>query len=464
MVFIIVFSAVALAATLALCLPLLTGVSTLPERGQFDRAVYRDQLKELERDVARGVLSGGEAETTRLEIQRRLLAADSGPSARAMRFGRSPGLAAVVGVLMLCGAVALYLQIGAPFLPDAPFASRAKQEAPSADAGPEHLDMRAAAVRLEQKLKQDPNNAEGWVLYARTESMLGDWEKAGDAYHHAIDLGDTTPNVYAGLGEMLVLSMGGIVAPAAHGAFEKTLAADPKNEVARYYLALADAQAGEEKRAIDAWVSLAADLPDDSPMREQIANGIQQAAKAGGVTAPPIPKGVAEPPPAVAAPGAPTQDQMAAAAQMTPAQRTEMIRGMVAQLAVKLQAQPDDLDGWMRLGRAYAVLGDLNKAGDAYEHAVKLKPGDLDIRLQAVGMLLGGLKPSDPLPLAAVSMLQEVQAISPDQPEALWYLGIVAARQGHPDVARADWTKLLAKMPPNGDDAKLVKDALAALK
>jgi cytochrome c-type biogenesis protein CcmH len=464
MLFIIVFAAVALAATLALCLPLLTGVSALPERGQFDRAVYRDQLKELERDVARGVLSGAEAETTRLEIQRRLLGADGGSSARTMRFGRSPGLAAVVGGLVLCGAVVLYLQLGAPFLPDAPYASRAKPGAPSADAGPGHLDMRAAAARLEQKLKQDPNNAADWVLYARTESMLGDWEKAGDAYHHAIDLGDTTADVYAGLGEMLVLSMGGIVTPAAHDAFEKTLAADPKNEVARYYLALADAQAGEEKRAIDAWVSLAADLPEDSPIREQIANGIQQAAKEGGVTAPPMPKGVAEPPSAVAAAGGPTQDQMAAAAQMTPAQRAEMIRGMVAQLAAKLQARPDDPDGWMQLGRAYAVLGDLNKAGDAYEHAAKLKPGDLDIRLQAVGMLLGGLKPSDPLPPAAVSLLQEVQAISPDQPEALWYLGIVAAREGHPDVARADWTRLLAKMPPNGDYTKLVKDALAALK
>ena len=463
MVFVMVFAAVAFAAILAMSWPLLTGVSALPERGQFDRAVYRDQLKELERDVARGVLSGSEAETTRLEIQRRLLAVDSGSSGRTLRFGRSPGLAAVLGVLVLCAAVALYLQIGAPFLPDAPFASRQTQAA-APDGGAKHLDMRDAAAKLAQKLKANPNNSEGWVLYARTESMLGDWDKAGDAYHHAIDLGATSSNVYAGLGEMLVLSMGGIVAPAAHDAFEKTLAADPKNEVARYYLALADAQAGEEKRAIDGWVSLAADLPDNSPMREQIANGIQQAAKAGGIAAPAMPKGVAEPPPPATAAGGPDQQQMAAAAKMTPAQRTEMIRGMVGQLAAKLQAQPNDLDGWMRLGRAYAVLGDTNKAGDAYEHAAKLKPGDVDIRLQAVGMLLGGLKPSDPLPPAAVSMLQEVQTISPDQPEALWYLGIVAAREGHPDVARGDWTKLLAKMPPNGDDTKLVKDALAALK
>jgi cytochrome c-type biogenesis protein CcmH len=197
-------------------------------------------------------------------------------------------------------------------------------------------------------------------------------------------------------------------------------------------------------------------------MREQIANGIQQAAQAGGITAPTMPKGVPGPPATVT--GGPSPDQMAAAAHMTPAQRATMIRGMVAQLAAKLRTEPNDLDGWMRLGRAYAVLGEIDKASDAYAHAAKLKPGDVDVRLQAIGMLLGGLKPGDPLPPEAVSLLKEVQAVAPNEPEALWYLGIVAAREGHPDMARADWTKLLAQMPPDGDDTKLVKNALAALK
>lgn len=460
MLFILVFAAVAGIAILAMSWPLLTGVAAPPERAQFNRVVYRDQLRELDRDIARGLLSGAEAETTRLEIQRRLLSVDKPASLRGMRFGRSPGVAGAVSLFVLIGGVALYLQVGTPLLPDAPYAAHSPASAAKPDA--EHRDIRDAAAKLEEKLQADPNDARGWLLDARTEAMLGNWEKAGNAYHHAISLGRGSPDVYAGLGEMLVLSMGGIVAPAAHDAFAKALAADPRNEVARYYLALADAQAGEEKRAIDGWMSLAADLPDDSPMREQIADGIQQAAKDGGITAPAIPKGVPEPPATVT--GGPSPDQMAAAAQMTPTQRAAMIRGMVAQLAAKLRASPNDLDGWMRLGRAYAVLGDTIKASDAYEHAAKLKPGDIDIRLQAVGMLLGGLKPSDPLPPEAVSLLKEVQAVAPNEPEALWYLGIVAAREGHPDVARADWTKLLAQMPPDGDDTKLVRNALAALK
>src|SRR6185312_1942364 len=319
--------------------------------------------------------------------------------------------AAILGVLILGGATVIYWRLGAPGLPDAPFAAR---PAPAVVAqGADHLDMRDAASRLEQKLKSDPSNPEGWVLYARTESMLGDWQKAADAYHRAIDLGLKTPDVFSGLGEMLVLSMDGIVAPSARDAFTAALAADPKNDVARYYLALAAGQAGQGKQAIAAWLQLAADIPQDSPMRDEIARRIAEAAKADGIPAPALPQGAAAAQPAQAGP---SKDQMDAAAQMPESERKQMIRGMVDQLATRLRSEPNDVDGWMRLGRAHAVLGETDKAEDAYEHAAKLKPGDADIRLQAVGMLLGGLKPSDPLPARAVALLREVQAITPDQP------------------------------------------------
>ena len=197
--------------------------------------------------------------------------------------------------------------------------------------------MRQAAEQLEQKLHADPTNGEGWVLYARTESMLGDWQKAGAAYRQAIDVGQKGPDVFAGYGEMLVLAADGIVSPAAHDAFAEALAADPKNDVARYYLALADQQAGEEHRAIERWLALAADIPDDSPMRESIARGIAEAAKAGGIAAPPLPKGTPPQPQqdAAEAPTGPNQDQMANAAQMpeAPAQGDDPRHGGAARRA-----------------------------------------------------------------------------------------------------------------------------------
>lgn len=464
MLFLLVFAVVALAAVTAVCLPLVRGVPVIAERGYFDRAVYRDQLKEVDRDVTRGVLSPADAVSARLEIQRRLLSVDSNRAGSKVWSEPSPRLAAIVAVVILAGGTGLYLHFGSPSLPDAPFTGRfAHQEAQAAHS--EHLDMRDAAAKLEQGLQTDSGNVEGWLLLARTEAMLGDWPKAIAAYQHAIELGQKGPDVLAGYGEMLVLNANGIVPPAAHTAFTQALQADPKNEVARYYLAVADAQAGEEKQAIDRWLALAADLPEDSPMREAITRGVAEAAKDSGVPVPKLPKGTAaaqQPEVSAAQPG-PDQSQMAAAAQMTDAQRKQMIETMVAQLAAHLQQAPDDLEGWLRLGRSYGVLGETDKAVAAFQHAVALKPDDPSIRLQEFQALIAKLQPTEALPPRAEALLQKLATMAPDQPEVLWYLGVEAARSGKPELARSHWTKLLALLPPGGEDAKLVKTALDAL-
>jgi cytochrome c-type biogenesis protein CcmH len=471
MLFTLVCTGLVLLVLAAVSMPLLSEGHGLRTRGQYDRAVYRDQLREVDRDVGRGVLNPEEADAARLEIQRRLLAVDGTDRPSGWRApSRSPIMAVVASLFVVLGAGALYWLLGAPTLADAPYAARPAPEANAApggtknagDASPAapHTDMRQAADKLEQRLAADPNNAEGWVLYARTTSMLGDWRKAGDAYKRALDLGQKGSEVYAGYGEMQVMAADGIVAPAARDAFRAALAADAANGVARYYLALADSQAGEGHKAVDAWLELSAGLPEDSPMRDEIAHRIADAAKSGGFDAPPLPKGL--PAEAQSADG-PTQDQMEAAANMSPEDRAKMVGGMIEQLAAKLKAQPNDLDGWLRLARAYVVQGDSARAVDALDHAAALKPGDPGIKLQTVSALLSGLKPEDTLPPRAIAMLTEVATVAPDAPEVLWYLGVIAARDGRPAEAREKWTKLLGSLTPGGEDAKMVREALAQL-
>jgi cytochrome c-type biogenesis protein CcmH len=438
--------AAALATLALICLPLLRGSKTVADRGQFDRAVYRDQLREVERDLARGVLSSTEADSARLEIQRRLLGVTTEAPRQIARANRDPKLAIGIGVLMVCGSAGLYIQLGSPSLPDVPFASRS-------NAAGGQVDIRTAAARLAEQLKSDPNNAQGWVMYARAESLLSEWQKAGDAYRRAIDLGATAPDVVASYGETQVLAAGGIVPPMARDAFAKALAADPKNDVARYYVALADSQAGNVHQAIDSWLALAADLPEEAPMRQAIARNIADAARAGGIATPPLPKG---------APG-PTEEQMAAAAKLPQGQRNEMIRGMVAQLAARLQSQPDDTEGWLQLGRSYSALQEHDKAVDAYENAARLRPDDVDIKLLILGAMTARLRPSDPLPPSALTLLRQIQAVRPDQPQVLWYLGLEAIRAGHREDAKRNWNKLLSELPANSADATLVKKALDAL-
>jgi cytochrome c-type biogenesis protein CcmH len=149
---------------------------------------------------------------------------------------------------------------------------------------------------------------------------------------------------------------------------------------------------------------------------------------------------------------------------MQEGERKEMIRGMVAKLAARLRTQPNDLEGWLRLGRSYAVLDETDKSVDAYEHAANLKPDDASIKLQEFQALIARLQPSNPLPPHALELLRQVAALAPDQPEALWYLGVQAAREGNTDEARRDWTKLLSTLPADGEAAKLVKSALETLK
>jgi cytochrome c-type biogenesis protein CcmH len=453
---------------LGLLLPLLHRWHAPAARRQYDRAVYRAQLEELDRDVARGVIGGAEAQAARLEIERRLLAAAAAGDAQGLNLGAptmpvrdSRALALATALIIAGGAGLLYLHLGAPGVPDVPFAER--QDAAPAGQGPHagpapHMDLAEAAKILAAKLAADPNNPQGWLMYARTQAMLGNWQTSADAYSRAIAQGQADADVFAAYGEMLVLQTNGIVGPPARAAFASALQRDAKNAVARYYDALAEAQAGESKRAIAMWQALAADLPEDSPMREAIGKQVADAATTAGIAPPPLPKGQ----PAAGTPG-PAPSQTPAAESMTPAERDRMVRGMVEKLAAQLASAPDNLNGWLQLGRAYTVLGEADKAADAFDHAAKLKPNDVEIPLQEVEAILANRKPDDAIPARAVTLLKQIETMSPDQPAVLWYLGVVAARNGQRDEARRDWQRLLPLLPADGDDHKTVVDALQTL-
>ena len=456
MLLILLLSCLAVAARLPLVVRLPRQSRRVGDRGDFDRAVLRDRLPELNCDVAGGMLTDSEATSVRLEIQRRLIAADSVPRTTPQRRGRSP----VLGWAAAGGAVALYLLMGAPAIPGSPFAAPAAvaSEAPDAGSGPAgHNDLPLALDKLTQKLKADPSNTDGWVLYARTAGSLRRWDQALEGYRHAMALGAVSPDIQAGYGETLVLQADGVVTPAAHDAFVAALKDDPRQDVAQYYLALAAGQGGQPEKAIALFQGLLASIPEDSPMRAEIGKRIGEAANAAGLPVPPLAKGT----PAEA--DDPDAAAIDAVAGLPNNEQKTMIADMVAKLAARLAAEPRDVDGWMRLGHAYVVMNERDKAADAYDHAVALTPGDADIRLQAAEGLLSGLKPDDPLPLQAVAMLRQVETIAPEQPAVLWYLGIVAARNDRPVEAKQYWTRLLARLPGDGADAKMVKGAMASL-
>jgi cytochrome c-type biogenesis protein CcmH len=381
-----------------LLVPLLLRQRSTTSRDAYNLAVYRDQLAEVERDLARGVLAEGEAEAARTEIARRILAL--GPAEAATGAGSMPLALATVAILFLpVAAWMLYWQLGSPALPDQPFAERTASGATAAGAtNPAHIDMTEAVKRLGAHLEEHPEDLTGWLLLARSELGLGGYQAAAEAYAHAAELSGNRADIMGDWGEAQVLAAGGTVTPAARTAFEAGLRDPESAPRSRYYLAFAQLQAGDVKGALDAWVALAADAPADAEWLALVHQRIAEAAKALGIdpaTLTPaagagrmaagarLPGPQVPPQTAPQPTGMPSSGAVASAAQATagaaPEERQAMINAMVERLAARLETQPDDVDGWVRLGRSYMVLNQPDKAREAYARAVKLKPGDPEL-------------------------------------------------------------------------------------
>jgi cytochrome c-type biogenesis protein CcmH len=155
---------------------------------------------------------------------------------------------------------------------------------------------------------------------------------------------------------------------------------------------------------------------------------------------------------------------MAQAGKMTAEDRQKMIAGMVEGLAAKLKDRPDDLDGWLRLGRAYGVLGERDKAADAYEHAASLKPDDAAILVAEGEALLPDHRPQTAVPERVVTLMKRAETLDPKQPAALWYLGLAAAQQRRFEEATGYWQRLSTALPADSDQHKAVMAALEAIK
>ncbi|MDR3516396.1 MAG: c-type cytochrome biogenesis protein CcmI [Azospirillaceae bacterium] len=481
MMFWVLVAALTVVTILALALPLLrppapTSRSAGAGSPGTDPAlgVYRDQLREIERDIQQGHLAEDQARAARLEVAHRLLAADReapAPVAPAPT-GSGRRLALVLAVALPAAALAVYLPLGHPGLPSQPLADRDLAHTPS----PARIE--AAVARLAATMKAHPEDLQGWLLLGRSYGKMERYAEAADAMRHAATLAPDNAVVTSSFGEALVGATNGIVGDEARQAFETTLAHDPHDFRARYYLALAHNQAGDPKGALEGWTALAADSPADAPWLPSLRDDIRQvaqslhldpdaaipkprpadsAAETGGG-----PEGGAASPPGGSGDAGPGAADVAAAAAMTPDQRTQMIGAMVARLAARLKEQPDDADGWLKLGRAYTVLGQSDQAIDALDHASQVAPGRADA-LAALGEALQsrgdpGAAPSPRF----LAVMRRLLAVAPDNRQALWFLGLDAA-PGDPAGARALWQRLLAQLPPNSPDYAMVRDRLAAL-
>jgi len=441
----------ALAAALV-AWPLLRPPAAPSGRRDYELRVYRAQLEELARERERGLLGAREAEAAKLEVERRMLAADAAASPHTG--DRSPKAArwaifALIALPLL--AAGLYGAFGRPDLPSAPFAGRADErrlaeaDDRSREQGP---SVESMIARLEQRVAERAD-LEAWQRLGQAYELAGRYDDVVRARREALAL-EGSAEANAALGEALVMANGGTVTPAAAQAFGRALALDPADPRARFYRGLALLQEGDRQGALDAWVALIESSPGDAPWLPELQRRVTALAADLGIDPADLPL-----------PSGPSREQMQAAESMAPEERAAMIRDMVAGLAARLEEQPDDIDGWRRLGRSYGMLGEPQKAADAYRQVALALPDDLEAQLDYADALLAAAP--DELSPAAEQQMRRVLALDPRNPAALFHLGQAAAQAGDAAAARAHWQLLLAQVPADAPERAQIQRLLDQL-
>jgi cytochrome c-type biogenesis protein CcmH len=386
MIFWLMAGVLTVATAAVLVVALLRPGGAARSAADYDIAVYRDQLDEIERDRARGLLSGDEADRARIEVSRRLLDADRARDAATAPGAAPPALngamAAILAFSVLGGGAGLYWAIGAPGQPDLPFGPRVAAIDAQHDARPDQAaaevslpgdpppdsfpdgtaeTYRDLIARLRAAVSDRPDDPQGFALLAEHEAALGRFRAAHAAQAQLIALrGDAaTAQDHATHAWLLIAAAGGYVSPEAEAALDAALARDPRHPFARYAQGLMHAQAGRHDRAFAIWRPLLEESPPDAPWAGDIRQFIEGVAARAGVDYELPPSSA--PPAAAAGPG-PTAEQMQAADDMAPEDRAVMIEGMVEGLAARLADEGGPPEDWARLISSLAVLGQQDRA------------------------------------------------------------------------------------------------------
>lgn len=361
MAFWIIVAALAAGVTLAITRPLMRPAEQDCASDAPDLAVYKDQLREVEVEAARGVLTTADAESARLEISRRLLRSRAAPaSGQPVPGGEERGprawLYALTSAMLPLASLLVYIGFGSPGLPGDPLADRISAKVDVAK--PNDL-----VAKVEARLREHPDDGTGWDVIAPVYYAMGRYQDAATAFRNALNLvGESVPRLQ-GFADSRIRVENGIVPDDAEQALQRIVALDPKRNEPKIWLGIAKEQDGRLAEAIADYRKLVAAAPPEARWRamlEERVGRLEQALRDGSAP-PPVASGATS---NIQAP--PSDGQIAA---MSPAERKAFIERMVDGLATRLKADGRDAMGWQRLIRAYEVLGRRDDAVKALNDA-----------------------------------------------------------------------------------------------
>jgi cytochrome c-type biogenesis protein CcmH len=424
--------------TLWLVLTLMTSIAAVlvsaPFIRRFDRRqaesagdieVYRDQLKEVENELRQGLIDETQAESARIEIKRRALAADRMEQPALPKLSQDERNFAVIGVtgIVVLGSVGLYAVTGSPDLPSVRGSGAAPRATSAFARENSSLDSLDAAMRLPgneaqqasrsqtglppveemirrlaARLLQNPNDFEGWRTLGWSYASIGHFSEAGEAYAKAIELRPGAAEIRSARIEVLVKSADGVVTADARNAIEETLRIDSKDARARFFKGLAKEQDGDKASALADWTELLKEANSDETWAADLKDRISALERDTGAgtgrpttSKPGTASGLLE---ALRAPRGPqmsraiekgpSPEDVRAAEAMPPGDRAAMIQGMVDGLANRLEQSPRDPDGWIKLIRSRVVLGETELAKRALARGLEIFADDKEQRERIV--------------------------------------------------------------------------------
>jgi len=414
-----------------------------------------DQLdaerKQLDNARKRGELDEAEYQSASLFIDRRLLSLSRQlDTSKGMTATIRP-LAITLGVGMPLASLGLYLTLGSPQIADRPFASRTVEIAAATSTATKNRTATADALRdAIAASEQTPDDVETWLQLAQAAAAVDDRETEIRALRTALKLTNQDPAVMSMLAEALSRAADGQVTVPARALVKTVLALDPDEPRALFLAGVAHFQDGDYGDAIARWQHLLRISKPDAPWQARVRDNIREAAKLGNI-------------PLSILPPNPDSSALADAATMTPEDRQVMIDAMVKRLETRLLDQPDDLDGWLRLARAYDVLDRPEKALDALVKAATLAPDNLDLQFGVLEQILQNGRTGTDLDRAQTAV-KNAEKIAPAHPQTLFFKGHVARVSGDRQTAHIAWTALLSQLPGDSPMAKALSAEIAKLK
>jgi len=385
-------------------------------RGGSDIAVYQDQLEEIERDKGAGLIGTAEAEAAKVEVSRRLLAAADTAKSEAPVVGeastwRRRGTALAGLAFLSIGAMALYLALGSPDLPGMPLGARQSAQTDS------DRTVEALIAKVEAHVNANPEDGRAWEVLAPVYMRIGRYDNAVIAWANTIRISGPNAAREADYGEALVAAANGVVTEEAKAAFQRALALDNTDVMARFYMGMAADQDGRRAEAEAIWKDIIAQAPPGAAYLEMVRHTLERKA-----------------------PGTPSAEAPAAGAP-DPGQHD--VNAMVERLANRLKQNGSDAQGWAQLVRSYRAIGQDDKAQAALADARQALAADPD-KLRAFTQLVEGTPPT-----ASVAPPPALPPLAPLVPPA-------ASGPSASDIAAAN------KLEPNQQN-EMIKGMVARL-